>query len=643
MTNVLHLDFETYSEADLKKVGAWAYSKHPTTEVICMALHNDEWQPETPPTIHTDIDDIKFEINHYILKGNCVFKAWNSFFELAICVNVLGLDRALDLDLWEDTAASAAALALPRALGQCGAAIGLEQDKQKDKRGSTLIQRLCKPYRGKRIQDPELLNELYEYCKQDVIAEREIHKRLRPLTQSERRVWQLDQQINLRGVHIDTDLVDSAIDVIDQVNDTLNQEVADITNGELTNVSQRAKVIDYVGSLGYELTSYDKAYLAKAVTDENLPPIAKRLIEIRQQSGKTSTAKYASLKKLTTDEGTAHGLLMYHGASTGRWSGKHFQPQNLPRSSFDDTDTCIKVIKTRDADLLTSIYDDPMEALSSCVRGVICAPNGKRLIVSDYSAIEARVLPWLSGQDDVLEVFRGHGKIYEHTASQIYNKHIDDVTKDERFIGKVATLALGYQGGARAFQKMAENYGVDIGEAQADIIKTDWRDANPNTVRFWWDCDAAAVKAVQNPGKTFNVRSVAFRVVAGFLFCKLPSGRLLAYCQPRIGIGKFDNPQVTFMGINSVTRKWERQDTYGGKLVENITQAVARDLMAEAMLRVEEHGYQVVLSVHDELIAEADEGFGTVEEFEQLMCVLPPWATGLPIAAEGFESKRYRK
>lgn len=638
MAEVLHLDFETYSEADLKNIGAWAYSKHPTTEVICMAYTIDD----SLPVLLKDTADItEFLLRSFEKKRR--FKAWNSFFELAICVNVLGIDEAKNIDFWEDTAAAAATLALPRSLGQCGAAIGLEQDMQKDKRGSYLIQRLCKLYRGKRVRDPELLNELYEYCKQDVVAEREIQKRLRPLTQNERRVWQLDQKINLRGIHIDSELVDSAIDVIAQVNETLNKEVAEITNGELINVSQRVKVMSYISSLGYELKGYNKASLTKALSDKNLPPIARRLVEIRRQTGKTSTAKYASLKKIKTEESKAHGLLMYHGASTGRWTGRLFQPQNLPRSSFDDIDTCIEVIKTRDAELLTAIYDDPMEALSSCVRGVICASKGKRLIVSDYSAIEARVLPWLSGQEDVLDVFRSHGKIYEHTASQIYNKHIDGVTKDERFIGKVATLALGYQGGAKAFQGMAEIYGAEIDEDQADRIKTDWRDANHKTVRYWWDCDKAAVKAVQNPGKTFTVRSVAFRVVAGFLFCKLPSGRLLAYYQPRIAIGKFDNPQVTFMGINTITRKWERLDTYGGKLVENITQAVARDIIVSAMFLVEEHGYELISSVHDELIAEVDEDFGSVEEFEQLMCVLPPWASGLPIAAEGFESKRYRK
>lgn len=632
---VVSIDFETYSEGDIRKLGAWGYSKHPTTEVICMAYAYGEeapilWLPSMElPEFAKDPSSFKFN-------------AWNSFFEYCIWHHVLDWPE-VSVPQWNDTAAHAAALAMPRALGACGAALGLSQDQQKDKRGKYLIQRLCKPYRGKRIQDDELLNELYDYCVQDVVAEREISKRLRPLNTLERKVWELDQTINIRGVFIDTQAVDDALIIIDQVVEYLNGEVSRITDGELVNVSQRQRVIDYIGSLGFVMEKFDKAYLEVVLKDESLPDIARRLIEIRQQLGKTSTAKYTALKELVTDDHRAHGLLMYHGAATGRWSGKHFQPQNLPRPSFDDTDKCIELFQFQDAEILGAIYNEPMEALSSSLRGMICAPEGKRLIVSDYSAIEARVLAWLAGQEDVLNVFRSHGMIYEHTASQIYGVELQNVDKEQRFIGKVATLALGYQGGAKAFQGMAEMYGVDIDTDLAETVKSDWRNANKKIVRFWWDCEAAAIKAVKSPGKTFRVRAIAFRVVGSFLFCRLPSGRALAYYQPRIAIGKFDNEQVTFMGTNSVTRKWQRQETYGGKLVENITQAVARDLMAEAMLRIEESGYEVVLSVHDELIAEASNDFGSVEEFEKLMCELPTWAQGLPVNSEGFECKRYRK
>lgn len=632
---VVSIDFETYSEGDIRKLGAWGYSKHPTTEVICMAYAYGE---EAPTLWLPGMELPEFAKAPSSFKIN----AWSSFFEYCIWHHVLNWPE-VSVPQWSDTAAHAAALAMPRALGACGAALGLPQDQQKDKRGKYLIQRLCKPNRGKRIQDQELLKELYGYCRQDVVAEREIAKLLRPLNSTERKVWELDQLINIRGVHIDTQSVEDALVLIDQVTEQLNQEVAQITSGQLINVSQRQRVMDYIAELGHPLEKFDKAYLENVLKDEALPDAARRLIEIRQQLGKTSTAKYAALKRMTAEDNRVRGNLLYHGASTGRWASTGINVQNLPRPSFDDTDTCIELFEHRDAELIQAIYDDPMEALSSCLRGMICAPEGKRLIVADYSAIEARVLAWLAGQADVLKVFRGHGKIYEHTASQIYRVPFESVTKDQRFIGKVATLALGYQGGAKAFQGMAEAYGVAIDDDLAETVKADWRNANNKIVRFWWDCEAAAIKAVKQRGNTFKVRSVAFRVVGSYLFCKLPSGRVLAYYQPQISIGNFDKEQVTFMGTNSVTRKWERQQTYGGKLVENITQAVARDLMAEAMLRVEDKGYQVVLSVHDELIAEAENDFGSVEEFEASMCQLPPWADGLPVTAEGFECRRYRK
>ncbi|EGG92991.1 phage-like DNA polymerase [gamma proteobacterium IMCC1989] len=569
--------------------------------------------------------------------------AWNSFFEWCIWHHVQEWSNA-PIFLWTDTAALAAVLAMPRALGACAKALGLPQDQQKDKRGKYLIQRLSKPNRGKRIQDADLLEEFYEYCRQDVVVERAVLARLRPLSTQERKVWELDQTINIRGVFIDNQSVENALLIIDQVTEKLNQEVAQLTASHLTNVSQRQRVMNYISDeLGYSLIKFDKAYLETVLEDETLPPIARRLIEIRQQLGKTSTAKYAALKKIVTEDNRAHGLLMYHGATTGRWSGKHFQPQNLPRPSFKDTDNCIRLFKHADSELLELIYDDPMEALSSSLRGMICAPEGKRLIVVDYSQIEARVLPWLAGQEDALTKIRQGVEIYKITASQIYGVPPEKVNEEQRFIGKVATLALGYQGGAKAFQGMAEVYGVEIDTDLADEIKVDWRVANRKIVKFWWGVEKAALNAVTHPGKTFEIRAIKFRFTDNYLFCRLPSGRLLAYYQPKTSIGKFDKEQVTFMGTNSLTRKWERQNTYGGKLVENITQAVARDLMAEAMLRVENAGYEVVLSVHDELIAEANDDFGSVEEFEQLMCELPVWAKGLPVTSEGFECLRYRK
>lgn len=638
----INLDFETFSECDIRKAGAWVYSCHPTTEVLCAAYSIDGgdvvlWTPE---------DGEPSELIEAVKRG-AVVNAWNSFFEFAIWNNATNWP-ALPVEQTFDTAAQAAALALPRSLAGCGAALDLPQDQQKDKRGKFLIQRVCVPYRGKRNRDPKLLRELYDYCVQDVKVEQKIGKMLIPLTPTERAVWLLDQKVNARGVYVDRDAVESAIEIAEKEAAILNKEVSTLTGGELQSVSSRAAVMAYAESKGYPLESYTSGYVESVAKDDNAPEVVRRLAEIRLKTGKTSVKKYSTLIDILSEDDRARGLLMYHGASTGRWTGRLFQPQNLPRPPWyldGSEEAAIKLIKNRCSDSIKLCLGDTMEVLSGAIRSTICAPEGSRLLVADYSAIEARVLPWLAGQEDILDVFRDHGKIYEYTAEQIYGTRWQDIGKDseERFVGKVATLALGYGGGAKAFQGMAEAYGVDIPEDKAEDIKKRWRNSNKHIVSFWDECERAAIKAVRNPGETFEVRAIKFRKVRSFLFCKLPSGRMLAYFLPKIGEGRFGNDCVTFMGTNSVTRKWERQDTYGGKLVENITQAVARDIMAHAMLNIEKAGYRIVLSVHDELIAEAVDGVGSIEDFKNIMCQLPPWAEGLPLDASGFEAKRYKK
>jgi DNA polymerase len=630
----IHFDFETYSECDIRKTGAWIYSMHPTTEVQCMAYAVDDqepvlWLPDQP-------------IPDWVTNPKAELHAWNSFFEYVIWTHVLKWPE-VPIQRWHDTAAQAAALALPRSLAGCGEALNLSSDQKKNKRGSYLINKLCKPFRKKRFTDEELFKELCEYCVQDVVAEREIAKVLRPLSAEEREVWLLDQIINIRGVYVDLPNIKHATKLIDKITYELNEEIKEITDGELEDVTKRQRVLDYCSRLGYPLAKYDKKYLEERLANNGIPPTIKRIIQIRQQLGKTSTKKYESLETLTDPNNRVHGLLMYHGASTGRWAGKHFQPQNLPRPSFSDIDTCINLFKMEDPEILSLLYDDPMEALSSCVRGMITTPPGKILMVADYSAIEARVLAWLAGQDDVTQVFRGHGKIYEHTASQIYNKDMDDISKDERFVGKVATLALGYQGGKIAFQSMAKNYSVQIDEEMATRVVTDWRSANKQITSLWKHIEQAAIATVKNPCKPQEYRGIRFSCHSGFLFCQLPSKRQIAYYDPEIGEGMYGNQQVTYMGVNGVTRKWERTATYGGSLVQSIVQAVARDLLAFAMLNIEKAGYEIVLTVHDEIIAEVDKSTGSVEEFEVLMEKLPEWAEGLPLKAEGYSCARYQK
>ena len=284
-----------------------------------------------------------------------------------------------------------------------------------------------------------------------------------------------------------------------------------------------------------------------------------------------------------------------------------------------------------------------MEALSSCVRPMIKAPKGKHFIVADYSSIEARILAVLAHQKDIVEIFKTSGKVYEYTASRLFRKPIETINKEERFIGKIATLALGYQGGAAAFKRIANNYDVDFSEQHAELIKVEWRGTNVDIKRFWGAVEHAAKEAVLTPGRMTSTKAIKFKVMNTGLCCRLPSSRLITYNQPRMLPGKFGNPQVSFIGVDSKTKKWQRQSGYGGLFVENICQGIARDIMAHAMINLEAAGYTIVMTVHDEIIAEVDNGFGNVEEFEQIMCDLPKWAYALPIKAEGFECQRYQK
>lgn len=632
------VDFETFSEINLLKVGAWAYSRHPSTEVLFMAWADGDEKP----LLTDDPKEMKKQLLKRASKGN-VFVAWNSFFEFCICVNVLKMNP-FPFSQWQDTAAQSAALALPRALGACGKALGMPEDKRKDAAGKKLIDTLCKITRGKRNRDPVLLRELGEYCKQDVIAERAIANKLRPLTASETALWELDQKINFRGVHFDVENVEHARVIRDIEKEKLLASVDEITGGELENVNSRPQLIAYAKKHGYTLKNTQKEYLAEVLEDKTLPEKVKQVVEIRTQTSKTSIAKYDSLVGIVdTKDSRARGLLRYHGASTGRWSGNLFQPQNLTRPTLKDPEGAVGLFKFEDPELLDMTYGAPMEVLSSCVRSMIQAEEGKRFLVCDFAAIEARVLAWLSGQQDLVQLFAEGGLVYENQAGKIYGKPSEKIRGDERMVGKVAILALGYQGAVGAFQQMAKNYGVKVSDDFALKVVQSWRKANSKIVKFWYDIDRAAQNAVLNPGTTYKCRMIKFKVTNGFLFCRLPSGRLISYYKPTMREGKFGKDQIHFLGTNSTTKHFGLMNTYGGKLVENITQAVARDLMAASMLKVDPLGYEIVLTVHDEIIAEVEEGVGTLEEFKKLMCQLPEWAEGLPLDGDGYESTRYRK
>ena len=661
----LHLDFESYSEADLKTVGPWAYSKHPSTEVLMMAWAFDKetpviWLPGEPlPT---------WPISRVEKNGRLDFRlnAWNDFFELCIMRNVLNWPIPSP-GYWADTAAKAAVLALPRSLEDCGEALGLDMADAKDKEGKKLIQIFCKPKKsakkvnwGELIRtypkdEPELFEKFKRYCIKDVIAERKIDDLLPELQPRTRKLWELDRAINLRGVHFDMPSVKNAIIIIDKARKKAVKKVANQTQGMLDNINSQPQFMEYMEWLGSPLENAQKEYLKRKVkelqTDADkgaiqlLIPID--IINLRLEVSRSSLAKYDKLLNIIDETSRGYGLQRFHGASTGRWTGNLFQPHNLPRKSLDLPDLCIDLLKYQDPEAIEMLFDSCLRAISYCLRGMITASPGNRLIVSDFSQIESRVLAWLAGYVAKLEAYIKGLDIYKIAAVAAFKVNYDDIDKEQRQIGKVIELACGFGGGIGAFKDMAKTYGVVIPDDEAKQHIKNWRKANPKITSYWTNLEALAVKAVAEPGTLQRMRNVGFKTYGSgnrtFLFCILPSGRYIAYHKPRLVNGRFDKYQIEYMGVDSMTKKYKRQRTYGGKLAENITQATAMDCMADKMTEIDAAGYPLVLMVHDEIISDMPKGKGSIEEFNKLMEIVPKWAEGLPMAADGYEAGRYKK
>lgn len=642
------IDFETGSEIDLKVQGLSVYARHPSTKILCMAIKVEGeptklWVPGQPFPIR-DASAISFS-------------AQNAPFEFEIW-NEVGVKRygfpPLPIENLYCTLAMAYTHCLPGSLEKMAPALGIE--KQKDMSGNRVMLQLSRPRSSKDgnvtwwtpKDAPEKFQALYDYCIQDVEVEDACKSRMLPLSQKERALWLLDHKINRRGIQIDIPKVKAAIEIIEAEKERLNSEIHKISKGEISSTSSVMQIKDYLEKRGVELSGVGKNEVS-ALLKYRLPDQLQRILEIRQEASKSSTAKLQSMLDRADDDGRVRYTLQYHGAGTGRWSGRGIQIQNFPRGSILKGNEVERAIEDLDkgAEYIDMFYGAPMTVISDCLRGMITAAPGKDLIVADFAAIEGRVLAWLAGQENALEIYRTHGKKYEAAAADIYGVHIDEVTKDQRQIGKVAELALGFQGGKGAFLSMASVYGLHVSEQRAEEIKVAWRRANPKIVKYWYDLEDAAVKAVMNPGTVFKAghpdRSVAYKVQGSFLMCRLPSSRVLYYPYPQLEETKFGKVGVTYMSEDSKTRQWKRHSLYAGLAAENITQASSRDILAEALLRLEDNGYQTVSHVHDEIISENDKTFGSVENFIKIITTLPEWAKGLPLAAEGYRSKRYRK
>jgi len=670
-TPILSIDFETASQVDLRQTGAYAYAQSETTRVLCMAFAFDDG----PVSVWREGQNFPATVSEHVRHLRPV-RAWNAAFEYAVWNHTLSRQLAncplhqmapadLDLDQLHDTMAAAAYWGLPMKLDDAAPAAGL--NVQKDKAGHALMMRMNKPrHVNKRTgevrwwheEDPAKFDQLADYCAQDVVVERAIANTIPELPEQERRIWLMDARINERGVGIDKPLVSSLTGLARQAQDATNAQVLRITGGDVRTATSTAAMLGYLTANGYPEDNLRKATVEARMPQPDCLGVERELLELRQSGAKTSTAKLARMLTAAdpqdpADFGTVRGMLQYYGASrTGRWAGRLIQPQNMPRGSLGSAidDAIAAVLSNTPLDIVELLYGAGLEVVSSCLRGCLRARRGKELVVLDFSQIEARVVAWLAGQTDILDVFKSGRDVYIYTAARVTGTPEDQITKNSplRQLGKVLVLACGFGMAALKFRETAEGYGIELSEAEAATAVTGWRDANNKIVNFWWDLDRAARHAIENPRETFAVRHITFGMWRGHLLMRLPSGRTLCYRDAELRPQE-DRPgdEITYMGINQYTRNWERLRTYGGKLAENATQAVARDAMADAMLAADERPeLDLVLTVHDELVAEAPEGRPAVEAreiMEQIMLTPPVWAPDLPVDCDGWVGSRYRK
>lgn len=683
----LFLDLETYCETPIKN-GTHAYAENAEVMIFAWAFGDGEVHVEDL----TAYPNLSLELSKLLKDQSVKLVAHNSGFDRTVLRHALP-QYDLKIERWEDTMVQALSHSLPGALGSLSEIFNLDSDTAKDKAGKQLIQLFCKP-RPKNSKErratsethPEKWAEFVSYAKNDILAMRELYKKIPKWNyrKAELALWHLDQKINDRGVCIDIELVQSAIEAVDKAQAELARQTKEMTDGEVEAATQRDAMLKHIlNAHGVSLPDMQKSTLERRLNDDSIPLAVRELIAIRLQASTTSTAKYKALSLGTNSDGRLRGTLQFNGASrTGRWAGRLFQPQNLPRPVLKQSviDQGIEALKIGCADIF---YDNVMELTSSAIRGCIQAPEGKKLVISDLSNIEGRALAWLAGEEWKNQAFRdfdngiGHD-LYKLSYAKSFGVSPESVDKDQRQVGKVQELALGYEGGVGAFLTFATAYGLDL-DAMAeqaignidksvmneairayewhkkerrntfglkretwlvcDSFKRSWRYAHPNISAWWSELKEAATSALMSPDIGFACRKVAFMKKGSWLLVKLPSGRFLCYPGAKIQDGK-----ITYMGNNQYTRKWERLSTYGGKFAENITQAAARDVLGHNMPIIEQSSYEITLSVHDEVITETpDLPEFNHEHLSNLLATNPQWATDLPLAAAGFESYRYRK
>lgn len=645
MGRILELDIETYSDVDLLKCGVYAYVDSPAFEVLLFAYSFDG--EDTKVIDLAQGEELPAKVESAIFDESIIKTAFNANFERTCLSKHFG--RQISPKSWHCSAVQAAMLALPRSLEDVGAVLGLE--KQKMKEGKELIKYFCMPCKPTKTNGGRMRNlpchapekwELFKtYCKRDVDVEKAVRYKLRnfPIPESEMEVYRLDQEINDRGVLVDRKLVEQAV-----AGDLLHKEIVTKRAYELTgleNPNSVAQIKGWLGEKGVDVDSLSKQAVMEMI--EETDGEVEELLRLRLLMAKTSVKKYEAIERSVCSDGRVHGLLQFYGANrTGRWAGRLVQVQNLPQNHIVDLELARNLVKQGRFEDVELFYDSTPRVLSELIRTAFIPKAGYRFLVADFSAIEARVLAWLSGEQWRLDVFASHGKIYEASASAMFHVPIEEITKGSplRQKGKISELALGYGGSVGALTSMGA---LDMGlkEEELPSLVSVWRSANPHITKFWWDVDAAAIKAVTEKKETKAGR-ITFEYKSGILFAELPSGRRLAYVKPRMAVNKFGRNGLTYEGIGE-SEKWCRIETYGPKLVENIVQGTARDILAEAMLGLKKKGFAIVMHVHDEAVLEVPEGISSVEEVCGIMAQQPKWAEGLPLRADGYECTFYKK
>ena len=645
----LSCDIETFSDVDLIRCGVYKYADSPNFEMLLFAYAVDDGD------VHIiDIaggEELPEEIIQVIKSDTVVKTAYNAQFERVCLSRYLKLPEGeyLNPQSWYCTAVQAAELALPLSLADVGSVLGLERQKMTE--GKELIKYFCVPCkptksngnrtRNRPCHDINKWETFKKYCMRDVDVERQIADKLKmyPISDEEHRLYVLDQIINDRGVLVDCELAKQAVK-LNSIQSAVAVEQAYMTTG-LENPNSVTQLKQWLKENGVEIESMSKKAV-KSLADETDGDVSK-MLKLRLLMAKTSVKKYEAVIRSVCSDNRVHGMMRFCGANrTGRWSGNILQPQNLPQNHLPDLTLARDIVKDGDFEMLDMMFGNVPNVLSELIRTVLIPKPNHRFIVADFSAIEARVLAWIAGEQWRIDTFKNGGDIYCASASKMFKVPVEKngVNGELRQKGKISELACGYGGSVGALKNMgAVEMGVQENELQGLI--NDWRNANPHIVRFWYEVGNAAMKAIKEK-TTVPLGKLVFAYERGILFIRLPSGRRLSYIKPRIGTNRFGGDSITYMGINSA-KKWDRLETFGGKLTENIVQGTARDLLANALINAANAGYDTVFHVHDEIICEVPNGYGSVDELCRLMCIKPEWADGLPLNADGFECEYYKK